>query len=171
MTRARSLSRATPLALFLFTLACAGPIGCSNQPAQPAPAAAPAAAPPPADPQHEGLTMPHGDHSPHHGGMVLMRDDLHYEVVFDRGGHHHVWFTDAVRSELPASVADEVSMIITRPDAPPETLKLSIDDAGESWVANGKPVSGDNVMVKVMYRLDGTPYEVELPFFIPVATQ
>jgi len=100
--------------------------------------------------------------------MVLMRDDMHYEVVFDRGGQHHVWFTDAVRSDLPASVASNVTMIVTRPDAPVETLQLSIDESGESWVAKGQPVAGDNVMVKVAYTVEGTVYDVELPFFIPV---
>jgi hypothetical protein len=122
---------------------------------------------PAADPQHQGLTMPHGDHTPHHGGMVLMRDDLHYEVVFDRGGRHRVWFTDAVRSDLPASVVSKVEMVIARPNASPETLTLAIDESGESWIANGQPVAGDDVTVKVTYTLDGKPYDVELPFFIP----
>ena len=89
-------------------------------------------------------------------------------VQHDRGGQHHVWFTDAVRSDLPASVASNVTMIVTRPDAPVETLQLSIDESGESWVAKGQPVAGDNVMVKVAYTVEGTVYDVELPFFIPV---
>ncbi len=97
-----------------------------------------------------------------------MREDLHYEVVFDRGGRHRVWFTDAVRSDLPASVVSKVEMVIARPNAPAETLALAIDDAGESWVANGQPVTGDNVAVKVTYTLDGKPFEVDLPFLIPV---
>lgn len=143
-------------------------IGCDRAPERPAAAAT--APKPPADSQHQGLTMPHGDHTPHHGGMVLMRDDLHYEVVFDRAGRHRVWFTDAVRSDLPASVAGRVTMTITRPGAPPETLTLTIDDAGESWIANGQPVTGDGVTVKVTYTVDNTPYDIELPFFIPVTS-
>jgi hypothetical protein len=149
------------LALLLLTACHTAP----EKPASPPPTQAP-----PSDPQHQGLTMPHGDHTPHHGGVVMMRDDLHYEVVFDRGGKHHVWFTDAVRSDLPASVAGKVSMVVSRPGAPPETLALAIDDTGESWVANGRAVNGDNVMVKVTYMLDNTPYEIELPFFIPAGS-
>ena len=121
----------------------------------------------PRDSQHAGITTPHGDHSAHHGGLVLMNGELHYEVVFDRSGGHRVWFTDAVRQDLPASMARDVRMIVTRPNEPVETLALEIDDAGESWVAKGRPVEGETVMVKVSYAVQGVPYEVEIPFLIP----
>ena len=49
-------------------------------------------------------------------------------------------------------------------NAEPEILKLAVDDAGESWVGTGKPVTGDAVMVKVNYDLRGEPHEVEIPF-------
>src|SRR2546427_733599 len=64
-----------------------------------------------------GSTVPHGDHNPHHGGVVMMKgDDLHYEVVLDPAGRaHRVYFTDAVREELPASVASDVVLTIKRP--------------------------------------------------------
>jgi hypothetical protein len=144
-----------------FVLLLASLTACSNapEPALPAPAAAK-----PADSQHAGITTPHGDHSPHHGGMVLMNGELHYEVVFDRSGKHQVWFSDAVREDLPASVAANVTMTVTRKGAPPEPLVLAIDDSGESWVADGKPVEGDDVMVKVSYAVRGAPFEVEIPF-------
>ncbi len=139
--------------------------GCSAPPAQPAaPAATPAAAS--ADSQHQGLTAPHGDHSPHKGGMVLMNGDMHYEVVFSRDGKHRIWFSDPVRAELPASVATGVTMVITREKDAPEVLKLDIDDSGESWLANGRPVEGDGAYVKITYALQGESHEVELPFVI-----
>src|SRR5262245_20175771 len=94
----------------------------------PEPAPAPAQSAKPADAQHAGITTPHGDHSAHHGGMVLMNGDFHYEVVFDRGGKHRVWFSDAVREDLPASIASNVVMTLTRKGAPPERLTLAIDD-------------------------------------------
>ena len=53
---------------------------CSNAP-EPAPPAAGAAPRPAADPQHQNVVGPHGDHTPHKGGMVLMNADVHYEVV------------------------------------------------------------------------------------------
>ena len=119
----------------------------------------------PSDSQHAGITTPHGDHSPHHGGMVLMKGELHYEVVLDPKGRHAVWFSDAVREDLPASVASKVEMAVSRPAGPAERLTLSIDESGESWVASGKPVTGnDDVTVKLSFVVRGEPYEIEIPF-------
>jgi len=147
-----------PLAAVLVTAACSSP---ASPPAAQAPPAAATA-----DPQHQGLTAPHGDHSPHKGGMVLMNGDMHYEVVFSREGRHRIWFSDPVRSELPASVATGVTMAITRDKETPEVLTLAIDDTGESWIASGRPVVGDGAYVKISYALQGEPHEVELPFVI-----
>ena len=139
----------------LLAVACSAP---------PPPAAEPA--PKPKDAQHAGRTTPHGDHSAHHGGLVMMNGEVHYEVVLDRGGKHRIWFSDSVREDLPASVASDVMMIVSRKDAAPEEIALGIDDSGESWVATGKPVAGDDVMVKITYLTRGAPFEVELPFVI-----
>jgi hypothetical protein len=118
----------------------------------------------PKDAQHAGITEPHGDHSPHHGGVVLMNGDVHYEIVMEPSGKYAVWFTDAVRTDLPASVAANTRVEVARPGAAAETLALAIDDAGESWIGQGRPVAGDGVMVKLTYDLKGTPTEVEIPF-------
>lgn len=143
----------------LVVLAVAAGCGKSNSQA---PAASKPAAP--ADAQHQNVTGPHGDHSPHHGGMVLMNGDVHYEVVLGKDGKHQIWFSDAVRNDLPASIASNVTMEIARPSEPVEAVKLTIDDAGESWIATSKPIEGDGVMVKVRYALQGEPHEVEVPF-------
>lgn len=135
---------------------------CSN----PSPSTAPvtqAPAAPAADAQHQNVVGPHGDHSPHKGGMVLMNADIHYEVVLSRDGRHRIWFSDAVRNELPASLATGVTLTITRDGQPDEVLTLTIDDTGESWVAAGRPVTGD-AYVTVRYALQGEPHEVEVPF-------
>jgi len=147
-------------------LGCLGALvlaaGCSD-PASPAAEQAPT---PSKDAQHAGITTPHGDHSPHHGGLVLMNGEVHYEVVLDRSGKHRIWFSDAVREDLPASIATRVVIVMSRPGAAPEELALSIDDNGESWVAAGAPVAGDDVMVKVSFVARGQPFEVELPFLV-----
>jgi hypothetical protein len=66
----------------------------------------------PADSQHAGITTPHGDHSPHHGGLVLMNGEMHYEVVFDPPGKHRVVVQRRVREDLPASIATASTMVI-----------------------------------------------------------
>lgn len=135
--------------------------GCSAAPAPPPPERVAEA---PRDAQHAGITEPHGDHSPHHGGLVLMNGDVHYEVVMDPAGKYEVWFSDAVRTELPASVAARTRVEVVRPGTDAESLPLAIDEAGESWVGQGRPVAGEGVMVKVSYDIKGTPHEVEIPF-------
>jgi len=132
-------------------------VGCATPP--PSADSAPA----PTDAQHQGITAPHGDHSAHHGGLVLMNGDVHYEVVLDKAGQHRIWFSDAVREDLPASQAAKVTMVLLRKGAPDETLLLAIDDNGESWQASGQAVAGE-VTVKVSYVLRGEPFEIEIPF-------
>jgi len=139
-------------------------VGCSA----PAPPAADPA-PKPRDAQHAGITTPHGDHSAHHGGLVLMNGEVHYEVVIDKAGRHRVWFSDAVRDDLPASQATRVTMAIVRQGAPEEFLSLGIDDSGESWIAAGRPVAPGDVTVKVSYILRGQALEIEIPMTVPAS--
>ena len=133
-------------------------VACSKPPERP-----PIAAEKPRDAQHSGITTPHGDHAPHHGGLVMMNGEVHYEVVFDSQGRHRVWFSDAVREDLPASIASEVVMTATPRMGAPATFALKIDDSGESWIADGThPLAGGD-MVKLTYKLRGEPFEIEIP--------
>ena len=95
-----------------------------------------------------------------------MNGDVHYEVVLASDGRHQLWFSDAVRSELPASVATGVTMEVARPDAPVEIVALRIDDAGEAWIADARRIEGEGVMVKVRFALQGEPHEIEVPFVV-----
>jgi len=131
---------------------------CSAKPAAPPPQAGAK----PKDAQHANITTPHGDHSPHHNGIVMMNGEIHYEVVFDQAGKHRVWFSDAVREDLPASIASNVVMTVTPKMGAVETFALKIDDSGESWVADGHPLAGGD-MVKLTYSLRGEPFEIEIP--------
>lgn len=149
---------------FLAAILVVAGFGCSS----PEPSSTPIAPKPkPQDSQHAGITTPHGDHSPHRGGMVLMQGELHYEVVLDPKGRHSVWFSDAVREDLPASVASKVAMTVARPNAPAEALALTIDDSGESWVADGQPLAGKDIMVKLMFTARGESSEIEIPYITP----
>lgn len=154
------------LAAFLITLVA----GCGRD-ADKAPASAATAGTAPRDAQHEGITGPHGDHTPHHGGIVLMNGDIHYEIVLAADGRHQVWFSDAMRNELPASIASGVTADIMRPDEAGETVKFAIDEAGEAWVATARPLAGEGIMVKLRYALQGEPHEIELPFTPGAAPQ
>lgn len=144
----------------VFVMALLAGAACSSQPDT----APPAAAARPSDSQHAGITTPHGDHTPHHNGIVMMNGDIHYEVVFDKTGKHRVWFSDAVREDLPASIAANVVMVVTRPMGAAETLALAIDDSGESWVAAGAPLDESGTMIRLTYSVRGVPHEIEIPF-------
>jgi hypothetical protein len=156
--------RVLSLVLFLMLSVACGGHSTSD------PVATSTTADAPRDAQHQGVTGPHGDHTPHHGGMVLMNGDVHYEVVLSPDGRHQVWFSDAMRNELPASIASGVRLEIARPDEPMESLALKIDEAGEAWVAQARPLAGEGIMVKVRYALQGEPFEIEVPF-TPAATR
>jgi hypothetical protein len=111
-------------------------------------------------------TMPHGDHNPHHGGVVMMKGELHYEVVLDPAGRaHQLFFSDAAREDLPASFASSAALTIHRPDGTQEAIPLQIDAAGESWTGAGRPVeTPEKAGVRVAFTIKGEPYWIDLPF-------
>jgi hypothetical protein len=136
-------------------------MACSSKPAEGTVTAAPAAA--------ASGTVPHGDHNPHHGGIVMMKGDLHYEVVLDKsGGAYQVYFTDAVSEDLPASIASMVALTIKRPGEPGEPISMTIDDAGESWIGKGRAVRDPlNTWATVAFTIAHEPYSIDIPFDIP----
>ena len=110
-------------------------------------------------------TVPHGNHDPKYGGVVLMNGDLHFEVVLARDGRHQVYFSDALREELPASIASSVSVTVTRAGAAPQTVMLEIDESGESWVGRGRPVDDPaRTTARIAYTAEGRPYWIDVPF-------
>ena len=150
-------------ALRLTVIAAVACGSCNRTPpAQPAAVqAAPAAA------ASTAGSVPHGDHNPHHGGIVMMKgEDLHYEVVLDPAGRaHHLYFTDALREDLPASVASDVVLTIHRPKTADERIPLQIDEAGESWIGSGQAVAAPAATtVRVAFSIRQEPYWIDLPF-------
>lgn len=120
------------------------------QPAMAAPAAGPA--------------VPHGDHHPHFGGLVLMNGDQHFEVVLGRDGGARVYFSDATRTELPAATVSDVTIAITQKAQPVEVVALHIDNSGESWVGRGRPVDDPTATARITYSSRGKPYFIDVPF-------
>jgi len=138
-------------------------IACGRAAPVPPPVqAAPAAAASPS-------TVPHGDHNPHHGGVVMMKEDLHYEVVLDPAGRsHRVYFTDAVREDLPASVVKNVIITIHRPSVPDERIAMQIDEAGESWIGTGQPVAAPaQTTARLAFSIGTESYWIDIPFSAP----
>jgi len=97
---------------------------------------------------------------------MMKGEDLHYEVVLDPGGREHrLYFTDAVREDLPASVASDVVLTVKRASKADETIAMRIDDAGESWVGRGEPVANPaSTTVRVAFSIRHEPYWIDLPF-------
>ncbi|HUR34573.1 MAG TPA: hypothetical protein VM032_12310 [Vicinamibacterales bacterium] len=153
----RRLFGSAALALALGASACTG----ASHPGDVA-----AATPAGADAAPGAASMEHGDHNPHHGGVVYMYDDMHYEVVLDPAGHHRIYFTDSARQDLPAAAASGVTLTVERTAAPPETLTGVIDPEGESWVLDGRPVHDASTSVRVAFVAKGSPYWIDVPFLV-----
>jgi hypothetical protein len=113
--------------------------------------------------------MPHGDHNPHHGGIVMMKGDLHFEVVSNPAGRYNLFFTDATRADLPAAAAENVSLTVHRTNEPDEPIAMHIDDAGESWEGTGRRVDDPaDTTVRVAFTFKGDqPYWIDLPYAAP----
>ena len=78
---------------------------------------------------------------------------------------YRVYFTDAVREELPAAAASDVVLTIKRPSESDETVAMRIDDAGESWVGAGRPVANPAVTTaRLAFSIRHEPYWIDLPF-------
>src|SRR5438552_18962135 len=82
----------------------------------------------------------HTDHLPRHGGLVLMNGDLHFEVILNKEGRHRVYFSDAVRAELPASIASELTITITQHQKATVTLIARNATDGKRVVAYSNAV-------------------------------
>ena len=120
-----------------------------------------------------GMMMAHGDHSPRYGGYVFMHGDLHFEVVLTAEGEHRIYFSDAMRSELPAAVAEDVRVTIRRVGEAGEELEPlqpRIDEFGEAWIASGDPIETEDTVAIVYFRFEGSPYEIEVPFIMEPPT-
>lgn len=117
-------------------------------------------------PQAQQQGLPHGDHNPHHGGVVLMKGELHYEVVLDPTGRtHQLYFSDAIRDDLPASFASTASFTVKRPGEADEIVPLEIDSTGESWIGSGRPVANPAATtVRVAFTVESEPYWIDVPF-------
>jgi hypothetical protein len=106
-------------------------------------------------------------HVPKYGGTVLMNGDMHCEVLLPRTGQYRIYFSDSYQNDLPASMASDVSITVMRTSGPAEKVPLQIDDTGESWVGQGKPVEDKDATARIAYTFRGMkPYWIDLPFSV-----
>ena len=108
--------------------------------------------------------LAHYDHSPRHGGLVLMNGDTHFEVIADADGRYAVYFTDAVRAPLPASAALEVHVAVTPNGRPAAIIPLQIDVTGTHWIGGGAGIDDLNAVLRITYVPEvGAPYWIDVP--------
>ena len=92
-----------------------------------------------------------------------MNGDTHFEVVLDRAGGYSVYFTDAVRAPLPASIASMVRVAVTQTGRPTETIPMQIDASGGRWIGRGAAIDDQNAIVRVTYAAADKPYWIDVP--------
>jgi len=94
----------------------------------------------------------------------MMKGDMHYELVVDEEGRVQLFFTDAVREDLPASIASAAAVTLQRKGVPDEPIALQIDPSGESWVGAGRPVADrGSTTAKLSFTIRNDPYSIDLP--------
>lgn len=106
---------------------------------------------------------PHGSHDAAYGGLVMMYVDLHFEVVLEDAGGVKIYYSDAARDELPASVVSDAKVEILRDGADPETVVMAISDAGDFWEGASTPVTKMKSVVRVSFVFQGEPLVFDLP--------
>lgn len=101
-------------------------------PPAPPPASAwpPTSAAPPSD-------KPHADHTPRHGGVVLMSGDVHIEMVVSPSGGVFIYASDAVRTPIPPTEA-QGTIRIDRPGSK-SILPLRPDTLSGALIVAGPP--------------------------------
>ena len=110
---------------------------------------------------HNGVV--HGDHDAHHGGFVMMYRDLHCEVVIKAGGDVQLYYTDAARADLPASVVSQVAVEIERPAGKSESVTMRLSAGGDYWEGKAKAAITPTSMLHVAFVFQAEPVVVNLP--------
>ncbi len=86
---------------------------------------------------------PHGNHDPHHGGIVLMYGmDLHYEIVLSPAGHVQLWLSDGARDDLPAAIVSDVVVEIERSGGQREAVDMTMGKSGAELEGKASAVKG-----------------------------
>jgi hypothetical protein len=110
------------------------------------------------------VALAHQDHQARHGGLLLMNGDAHFEVTVSPDGTCRVYFTDAVRNDLPPTYASAVTIELTSRNDQRQTIPLQMDAARNVWIGQAELVDDPQTVVRVWYATVGEPpYEIDLP--------
>lgn len=162
----RTVAMSAPLALPLALAGCIDlgePMG-SEPTARPVPTprTEPAAR---SDAAPSTAARPHMDHTPRHGGLVLMQGDYHIEVVPRPDGEYRLYLSDAFRRPLPGTRMNG-RVLVRLPGARDVATPLLPGPDDEYFVARGpRPVHGE-VVVTVDVHVGDMPWSIEVPFQI-----
>lgn len=108
---------------------------------------------------HEGPA--HGNHDPHHGGVVLMYGmDLHFEIVLLPAGDIRIYFSDGQRTDLPASAASDLALEIERTGGKSESVTMAIGATGECWEGKSAPIKDAQATLHLAFVFQGNPIEI-----------
>ncbi len=113
--------------------------------------------------------MPHGNHDPKYGGVVLMNGEMHFEMVANPEGTYTLYFSDYARRELPASAVSDVRLAIKRPGFRAEPVDMHISRTGESWEGRSGSVDDKDTDIRIFYTYQGKPCTSDMPFFAAAA--
>jgi len=105
----------------------------------------------------------HGDHDAHHGGFVMMYEDIHFEVAAAPTGGIQIYYTNAIRAELPAATVSDVAVEIVRPGSDTEYVSMGISAAGDFWEGDSAPVAEEGAIVRVGFLYEGQPLMLDVP--------
>jgi hypothetical protein len=111
---------------------------------------------------HEGEE--HGNHDALHDGFVLMYQDIHFEVVAGTEGLIRVFYTDAVRAELPAATVSDMAVEIEFPDGRTVPVNMAISDGGDYWEGMGTPITDPKTIIRLGFVFGTEPLLLDVPF-------
>jgi hypothetical protein len=110
--------------------------------------------------------LAHEDHSSRHGGFVMMFLEMHFELVLPEEGGVQLYYSDATRIEMPASVVSSVAIEIERPGLPTESVAMSISDSGDYWHGDSAVVVDPDSIVRVAFLYQGEPFILDIPYSV-----
>jgi len=116
----------------------------------------------------------HGNHDAQHGGFVMMYEDLHFELAAASMGGVEVYYTDALREQLPAATVSDVVVEIERTDGSTEYLDMAISSDGGFWTGASKPITSADDIIRVGFVFQDNPLVLDVPFSAmarPVASE